>query len=57
MAQNSPDAARLAKRFIDTSLKGRSKQPSKAAYARALKMARQAMSELLQLRDATARAK
>jgi hypothetical protein len=57
MAQNSPDAARLAKRFIDTSLKGRSRQPSKAAYARALKMARQAMTDLLQLRDATARPK
>jgi hypothetical protein len=57
MAQNSPDPAQLAKRFIDTSLKGRSKQPSKAAYARAVKLARDAMSELLQLRDAAARAK
>lgn len=57
MAQNSPDAAQLAKRFIDTSLKGRPKQPSKAAYARALKMAREAMRELLQLREAAARAK
>jgi hypothetical protein len=57
MAQNSPDASKLAKRFIDTSLEGRSKQPSKAAYARALKMAREAMADLLQLRDAAARAK
>ena len=47
MAQNSPDAARLAKRFIDTSLKGRSRQPSKAAYARALKLARQAITDLM----------
>jgi hypothetical protein len=48
MAQNSPDAARLAKRFIDTSLKkGRSRQPSKAAYARALKMARLAIDDLM----------
>ena len=47
MAQNSPEASQLAKRFIDTSLEGRSKPPSKAAYARALKMARQAMDELM----------
>jgi hypothetical protein len=47
MAQNSPDAARLAKRFIDSSLKGRSRQPSKAAYARALKMARRAIDDLM----------
>ena len=52
LAQSSPDATQLAKRFIDASLKGRSKPPSKAAYARALKLARRAMSELLQLRDA-----
>ena len=57
MAQRSPDPERLAKRFIDTSLKGRTKQPSKAAYARALRLARQAMADLLQLRDAAARAK
>jgi hypothetical protein len=36
----------LAKQFIDGSLKGRSKLPCKAAYARALKLARQAMEEL-----------
>lgn len=47
MAQTPPDAARLAKRFIDTSLKGRSRQPSKAAYARALKLARRAIDELM----------
>ncbi|HET7420931.1 MAG TPA: hypothetical protein VFL27_11170 [Candidatus Dormibacteraeota bacterium] len=57
MAQNTPDASQLAKRFIDTSLEGRAKQPSKAAYARALKIARQAMADLLQLRDASARGK
>lgn len=57
MAQNSPDPARLAKRFIDSSLKGRAKQPSKAAYARALRLARQAMADLLQLRDVAPHAK
>jgi hypothetical protein len=57
MAQRSPDPERLAKRFIDTSLKGRSKQPSKAAYARAVRLARQAMADLMQLKDAAARAK
>ena len=57
MAQNSPDALQLAKRFIDTSLEGRPRPPSKAAYARAVKMARQAMADLLQLRDDAARTK
>ena len=49
MAQRSPDATQLAKRFIDASLKGRSKPPSKAAYARALRLAREAMEELAQV--------
>jgi hypothetical protein len=45
------DASELAKKFIDASLKtsnrqGRTKQPSKAAYARAIRLARQAMEEL-----------
>ena len=47
MAQSPPDSAQLAKRFIDASLKqGRSRAPSKAAYARALKLARRAIEEL-----------
>ena len=49
MAQSSPDTTQLAKRFIDASLKGRSRQPSKAAYARALTLAREAMEELSQV--------
>ncbi len=57
MAQSSPDASTLAKQFIDASIQGRSKPPSKAAYDRALKLAREAMAELLQLRDATPRQK
>ena len=37
----------MAKQFIDASLKkGRTKPPSKAAYARALKLARQAIEDL-----------
>lgn len=40
------DSSELAKEFIDASLKGRAKPPSKAAYARALKLARQAIDEL-----------
>ncbi len=40
------DPSDQAKRFIDASLKGRTKPPSKAAYARAVKLARQAMEEL-----------
>jgi len=46
LASNSPETAEQAKKFIDASLKGRSKPPSKAAYARAVKLARQAMEEL-----------
>jgi hypothetical protein len=57
VAQTSPDASQLAKQFIDASIKGRTKPPSKAAYGRALRMAQEAMAELLQLRDAATRRK
>lgn len=40
------DTSEQAKRFIDASLQGRSKPPSKAAYARAIKLARAAIEEL-----------
>jgi hypothetical protein len=40
------DSSQMAKQFIDASLKGRSKPPSKAAYQRALRLARQAIEEL-----------
>lgn len=46
MAKESTD---LAKKYIDAALKGRSRPPSKAAYARAVKLARQAIDELTQL--------
>jgi hypothetical protein len=40
------DSTQMAKQFIDASLKGRSKPPSKAAYTRAIRLARQAIDEL-----------
>jgi len=40
------DPSEQAKRFIDASLRGRAKPPSKAAYARAIKLAREAIEEL-----------
>lgn len=45
------DATQLAKQFIDASLKARTRQgrttpPSKAAYARAIRLARLAIEEL-----------
>jgi hypothetical protein len=40
------DPSEQAKRFIDASLHGRAKRPSKAAYERAIKMAREAIEEL-----------
>jgi hypothetical protein len=40
------DPTEQAKVFIDASLKGRAKPPSKAAYARAIKLARAAIVEL-----------
>ena len=43
VAKNASDQA---KRFIDASLRGRSKPPSKAAYSRAIKLARAAIEEL-----------
>ena len=43
------DSSVLAKQFIDASLKGRSKPPSKAAYSRAVKLARQAIEELAEV--------
>ena len=43
------DSSQMAKQFIDASLKGRSRPPSKAAYARAVKLARQAIDELTQV--------
>ena len=46
MAANSSDTAEQARKFIDASLKGRSRPPSKAAYTRAVKLARQAIEEL-----------
>ena len=40
------DPSQEAKRFIDASLRGRPKPPSKAAYARAVRLARLAFVEL-----------
>jgi hypothetical protein len=40
------DTSEQAKRFIDASLRGGNRPPSKAAYARAVKLARQAIEEL-----------
>jgi hypothetical protein len=40
------DPSEQAKRFIDASLQGRARRPSKAAYAKAIRLAREAMEEL-----------
>jgi hypothetical protein len=40
------DPSEQAKRFIDASLQGRARRPSKAAYAKALRLAREAIEEL-----------
>ena len=40
------DSSEQARKFIDASLKGRSKPPSKAAYSRAVRLARVAIEEL-----------
>jgi hypothetical protein len=45
------DPSEQARKYIDASLKtrarqGRTRQPSKAAYARAIRLARQAIEEL-----------
>ena len=43
------DSSAMAKRFIDASIKKQTRPPSKAAYARAVRMAREAMDELSRL--------
>jgi len=48
------DSSQMARDYIDGALKtraslGRSAKPSKAAYERAVRMARQAMDELISL--------
>jgi hypothetical protein len=40
------DSSEQAKKFIDASLKGQPRPPTKAAYARAVRMARLAIEEL-----------
>jgi len=40
------DSSEQAKKFIDASLQGRTKPPSKAAYTRAVRLARMAIEEL-----------
>jgi hypothetical protein len=40
------DSSEQAKRFIDASVRGNARPPSKAAYARAIKLARAAIEEL-----------
>jgi hypothetical protein len=40
------DPSEQAKRFIDASLQGRARRPSKAAYAKAIRLAREAIEEL-----------
>jgi hypothetical protein len=55
MTTRRTDPQLLAKQFIDASIDGRPKQPSKAAYARGLKLAHQAMEQLLQLSEARRR--
>jgi len=43
------DPSEQARKFIDASLQGRSKKPSKAAYTRAIRLARLAIEELASL--------
>jgi hypothetical protein len=40
------DPSEQAKRFIDASLQGRARRPSKAAYEKAIRLAREAIEEL-----------
>ena len=40
------DPSEQAKRFIDASLRGRARRPSKAAYTKAVRLAREAIEEL-----------
>jgi hypothetical protein len=46
MTVAAKDASLLAKQFIDASIKGRTRPPSKAAYMRGLRLAREAIEEL-----------
>ena len=55
MTAQRTDPRELAKQFIDASIDGRPKQPSKAAYARGVKLAHQAMEQLMELREARRR--
>jgi hypothetical protein len=43
------DPSEQARKFIDASLRGRAKKPSKAAYTRAIRLARNAIEELTSL--------
>ena len=43
------DSSEQARKFIDASLQGRAKKPSKAAYTRAIRLARAAIEELASL--------
>jgi len=40
------DPSEQAKKFIDASLQGRAKRPSKAAYTKAIRLAQEAIEEL-----------
>ena len=40
------DPSEQAKRFIDASLRGGARRPSKASYAKAIRLAREAIEEL-----------
>jgi hypothetical protein len=40
------DPSEQAKKFIDASLRGKARRPSKAAYAKAIRLAREAIEEL-----------
>ena len=57
MTAQRTDARDLAKKFIDASIDGRPRPPSKAAYARGLKLAHAAMEQLLELREARRRSR
>lgn len=43
------DSSDMAKKYIDAAVKGRSKPPSKAAYSRAVRLAREAIEDLVQV--------
>jgi hypothetical protein len=46
LAKESSD---MAKKYIDAALSGRAKPPSKAAYARAIRLASEAIEDLLKV--------